>query len=243
MALAIGFDPGETLLTYADTPPSWATLHAPVLARVAAVCSAPPDAAAYARADAILARHNARLHPRAVEIAAGRIFMEILTTWAAPSVERRSPAALAAFSTFFQQRFTVYPESAAALTALRARGLQLGALIDVPYGRPRAFVETDLRLSGLAPLLDAVLTSVEVDERKPPPTGFHARAHALHTPAAALWYIRQRVKRYRWHPCRRRHGRSDRPRKSSLPLGPSAPPLRSARAVRACADVERCRRG
>lgn len=189
MAFAIGFDLGETLLTYADTPLSWAALYAPALARVAAVCNVQPDAVAYTQAEAILALHNTRLHPRTIEIGAERIFTEILTTWAVPAVERKLPAALAAFFTFFQQRLTAYIESAAVLTALRARGVPLGALTDVPYGMPRSFVENDLHLSGLAPLLEVVLTSVEVGERKPAPAGFHALAAALHTPTTALWYV------------------------------------------------------
>lgn len=106
-----------------------------------------------------------------------------------PAVEPQLSAALAAFFTFFQQRLVAYPESAAVLTALRAQGVPLGALTDVPYGMPRAFVENDLRLSGLAPLLDVVLTSVDVGERKPTPTGFHTLAAALHTPVTTLWYV------------------------------------------------------
>lgn len=189
MARANGFDLGETLLTYADTPLSWAALYAPALARVAASCHAQPDAAAHAQAEAILARHNTRLHPRTIEIGAEQIFTEILTAWTVPQKERQLPAALTAFFTFFQQRLTAYPESAVVLTTLRAKGVPLGALSDVPYGMPRTFVENDLRLSGLAPLLDVVLTSVDVGERKPSPTGFHALATALNVPIAALWYV------------------------------------------------------
>lgn len=189
MAFAVGFDLGETLLTYADTPLSWATLYAPALARVAAVCDVRPDAGAHARAETILARHNTRLYPRTVEVGAERIFTEILTTWAVPQMEQKLPAALVAFFTFFQQRLTAYPESFAFLTALQARGVPLGALTDVPYGMPRIFVQNDLRQSGLGPLLDVVLTSVDVGERKPASTGFHALAAALGVPIAALWYV------------------------------------------------------
>ncbi len=189
MALAVGFDLGETLLTYADTPLSWARLYTPALTRVATACDAQPGAEGYARAEAILARHNTRLHPRTVEIGAEQIFTDILTTWAVPAVEQQLPAALAAFFTFFQQRLIAYPESAAVLTMLRAKDVTLGALTDVPYGMPRTFVENDLRLSGLAPFLDAVLTSVDVGERKPATTGFHALAAALKVPITALWYI------------------------------------------------------
>lgn len=189
MALAIGFDLGETLFTYAGTPLSWAPLYRSALTATAAACALQPDVDAYTRAEIILTRHNTRQHPRTIEIGAERIFTEILGTWDAPDIERFLPTALTAFFAFFQQRLIAYPESVATLTTLRAMGVKLGALTDVPYGMPRVFVENDLRASGLNALLNVLLTSVEVGERKPAPTGFHVLAAALHVPTTALWYI------------------------------------------------------
>ncbi len=188
MARAIGFDLGETILTYADTPLSWASLYRPALERVAKTCHASPDEAAFSRAEKILATHNTRLHPRTREIGAERIFTEILMAWALPPTPYL-PSTLAEFFGFFQQRLVSYPESAPALAALRATGYRLGVLTDVPYGMPRAFVERDLHNGGLGAAIDVLLTSVEVGWRKPATPGFHALATALGVEASDLWYI------------------------------------------------------
>ena len=41
MAAAVGFDLGETLLTYADTPLNWAALYSAALAKVNSTVAAP----------------------------------------------------------------------------------------------------------------------------------------------------------------------------------------------------------
>lgn len=188
MAPAIGFDLGETLLTYADTPLSWASLYRPALECVAEACQASPDEAAFSRAEKILAARNTRLHPRTKETSAEKIFAEILTAWAIPTTPQL-PATLAEFFGFFQQRLVSYPESATTLAALRAAGYRLGVLTDVPYGMPRTFVERDLSNGGLGSAVDVLLTSVEVGWRKPAIPGFHALATALGVAASELWYV------------------------------------------------------
>ena len=77
----IGFDLGETLLTYADTPPNWAALYAPALTHAAAVCALEQSSERIAHGSAVLSRYNTRLTPRRIEIGAEQIFGEILATW------------------------------------------------------------------------------------------------------------------------------------------------------------------
>ena len=163
---AIGFDLGETLLTYAGTPLNWSALYPAALAQVASHCQIDPTAAQLTHAGAILSRYNTRLNPRQEEITAAALFREILESWAlAPAPHL--PTAMAAFFGFFQQRMTPYPEAAATLRQLRERGIRIGVLTDVPYGMPRDFVLHDLAGAGLTALIDVVLTSTDVGWRKP----------------------------------------------------------------------------
>ena len=53
---------------------------------------------------------------------------------------------------------------------LTRHGVRVGVLTDVPYGRPRGFVERDL--APIAEYLDATFMSVEVGCRKPHPSGY-----------------------------------------------------------------------
>ncbi|MEO6001642.1 MAG: HAD family hydrolase [Opitutus sp.] len=186
--VAVGFDLGETLFTYADTPLSWVDLYPAALATVARACDRTIKGREIAEASAILARYNSRIHPRRDEVTASQIFGDILRTW---NVEAASQleVAIEAFFRFFQQRIRAYPESAAVLHALSVRGVTIGALTDVPYGMPRAFVQRDLAAAGLEPLINKVLTSVEVGFRKPEPAGFEALAAELDVTPDQLWFV------------------------------------------------------
>src|SRR5947207_1747518 len=96
---AVGFDLGDTLLTYADTPLNWATLYPAALARLAATCAANPGEEELTCAAQILARYNTRLHPRRAEVSAEIIFREILGAWGL-TPERWLRAAIGAFFGF-----------------------------------------------------------------------------------------------------------------------------------------------
>lgn len=184
---ALGFDLGETLLTYRDTPLSWAELYAPALRGVADKLMRELSDAELREAEAILARHNTRLHPRTREFSAEVIFDEILVSWAWPGSLREE--AIAAFFGFFQQRLVAYPETFATLCALKKCGVRIGVLTDVPYGMPKHLVARDLVEAGLSKSVDVLLTSVDVGHRKPAPEGFRALAHALSLPVEKLIYV------------------------------------------------------
>jgi len=184
---AIGFDLGETLLTYRDTPLSWVSLYRSALKSVAQSCSCSPVDAQFLAAEAVLVQHNTRLNPRTEEIPAEEIFRRILDAW------QLSPEVLAvaieAFFCFFQQRLVAYDETFLTLTSLREQGFKIGVLTDVPYGMPRAFVQRDLIDGGIAPLIDQLLTSVDTGFRKPEPHGFNALTKSLGVSPAEILYI------------------------------------------------------
>jgi putative hydrolase of the HAD superfamily len=186
-AKALGFDLGETLLTYRDTPLSWAELYGAALRQVAAKLERDLDDEGVRVAEMILARHNTRLHPRTVEISGDVIFAEILRAWSWPASLRAQ--VMEFFFGFFQQRLVACPETVEVLRVLKSRGVRIGVLTDVPYGMPRHLVERDLAGAGLSELVDVWLTSVDVGHRKPAPEGFRALATALRVPIAELIYV------------------------------------------------------
>jgi putative hydrolase of the HAD superfamily len=184
---AIGFDLGETLLTYRDTPPSWASCYHASLSAVAEACDSSPTDIQFAEAETILAGYNTRINPRTEEVPAEQIFRRVLEAW------RLSPehlhTAIGAFFHFFQQHLVVYPEVHETLAALRKRGFKIGVLTDVPYGMPRPFVQNDLANAGIDPLVDVLLTSVDVGFRKPAPRGILALAKTLAVSPTEMIYV------------------------------------------------------
>lgn len=188
MIRAIGFDLGDTLLYYRDTPMSWVALYPEALAAVAKSCQAQPNPDQLARAKEILTQHNTRVVPRTREIPAETILGLILKAWKLDPAKHCS-AAIEAFFSFFQQRLSAYPETVSVLQTLRAHGIPTGILTDVAYGMPRAFIVRDIAGAGITGLFDVMLTSVEVGVRKPEPNGYHELAKCLGVAPGEMLYV------------------------------------------------------
>ena len=193
MIRAIGFDLGDTLIFYRDTPMSWVALYPEALAAVAKRCQAQPTEAQIARAKEILTQHNTRVVPRTHEVPAETIFTSILEAWALDS-RQHIHAAIEAYFTFFQQRMSPYPETVSVLETLRTKGFPAGILTDVAYGMPRTFVQRDISGAGITNLFDVLLTSVEVGMRKPDPTGYLELAKRLNVESKQMLYIGNEAK-------------------------------------------------
>jgi putative hydrolase of the HAD superfamily len=184
----VGFDLGETLIFYRDTPLNWASLYSEALRCVANSCNLAPTPKQFADAERVLTRHNTRLVPRTHEVPAQKILSLVLSSWDHDAVPDLA-GAVDAFFSFFQQHMCAYPETVEVLAALRKQGIHMGILTDVPYGMPRAFVQRDLERAGISGLFDALLTSVEVGVRKPEPAGFLALASSLGIAPHEMLYV------------------------------------------------------
>jgi putative hydrolase of the HAD superfamily len=185
---AVGFDLGDTLIYYRDVPMSWVALYRKALQSVAARCGASLTEAQFITAEQILAHHNTRITPRTHEVRAEEIFSSILGAWEIEP-ENHMHAAMDAYFTFFQQQMCAYPETVEVLTSLRKSGMPIGILTDVAYGMPREFVERDITGAGIAGLFDVLVTSVEVDVRKPESAGYVGLAKRLGVAPAEMLYI------------------------------------------------------
>lgn len=193
MIRAIGFDLGDTLLYYRDTPMSWVALYPEALTAVAKSCHTQPSPEQLARAKDILTQHNTRVVPRTREIPAETILGLILETWGLDPAQHSS-AAIEAYFSFFQQRLSAYPETGAVLQTLRAHRIPTGILTDVAYGMPREFVLRDICGAGITGLFDTLLTSVEVGVRKPDPAGYHELAKRLGVEPTQMLYVGNEAK-------------------------------------------------
>jgi putative hydrolase of the HAD superfamily len=188
MICAIGFDIGDTLLFYVDTPLDWSSCYGEALSYVAQACGVFPAAAQLAEAGDILRSYNTRVSPRTKEVTAEHIFSLILRAWASEPGEYLQ-VAVDSFFTFFQQRMCTFPETLRVLRTLRAAGIRLGALTDVPYGMPMRFVQRDLDRAQLSSLLDTVITSAMVGVRKPEAAGYHILAASLGITPDEMLYV------------------------------------------------------
>ena len=185
---AIGFDVGDTLLYYADTPLDWSSQYVEALSAVASACRLAPDTQQQAAACEILRHYNTRLRPRIHEVPAEEIFSRVLDAWSAQQSEYL-PLAIDAFFGYFQQRMSPFPETLGVLRTLRAAGVRIGALTDVPYGMPFRLVERDLERAGVSELLDVVITSTDAGCRKPAASGYLTLAVALGIASCEMLYV------------------------------------------------------
>jgi putative hydrolase of the HAD superfamily len=188
MVRAIGFDVGDTLLFYAHTPLDWSSHYRDALATVARACKVSPSPSRLSAACQILSHYNTRVRPRTQEVAADEIFSLILSAWSLQPAEHLQ-AAVDSFFTFFQQRMCAFPETLSVLRTLRAAGMRLGALTDVPYGMPMKFVQRDIDRAQVSVFLRAVLTSAMVGVRKPEVAGYHALAASLGVDPDEMLYV------------------------------------------------------
>jgi len=184
----VGFDLGDTLLFYRDTPLSWVSLYPEALRCVAKACKVAPASGQFDAAAQVLSRYNTRIVPRTNEVTAEEILSLVFRSWDHDAIADL-PGAIEAFFTFFQQNMCAYPETATVLAALRQQSIPTGILTDVPYGMPRAFVQRDLDGAGISRCFDALLTSVEVGVRKPETAGYLALASRLGIAPQEILYV------------------------------------------------------
>jgi putative hydrolase of the HAD superfamily len=188
MLRAIGFDIGDTLLFYADTPLDWSSHYRDALATVAHACKVSPSASELSAACQVLSHYNTRNRPRTQEVAADEIFSLVLSAWSLQATEHLR-VAVDSFFIFFQRRMCAFPETLSVLHTLRAAGMRLGALTDVPYGMPMKFVQRDLDGAHIFDLLDSVVTSSMIGVRKPDAAGYHALAASLGVAPHEMLYV------------------------------------------------------
>ncbi len=176
MYRAIGFDLGETLIHYEGVPLNWQSLYQEALAQVAKICLYQGGKEALDQAGSILAKYNTRLYPRTSEVSADTIFGEVLMAWGIADHLLLNVAKRAFFS-FFQRTMLTYVDTLPTLQTLKAKGIKIGILTDVPYGMEREYVEHDLQ--SIAEYIDVFITSVEAGYRKPDAHGYLELARRL----------------------------------------------------------------
>lgn len=185
---AIGFDIGETLIFYRDTPMDWTARYPDALGAVAAALNFSPSTAQLADAQKILLQYNTRATPRTQEVSSEKIFSKCLGSWGLSS-SINIATTVAAFFSFFRQALCPYPDAAPVLAQLKREDIPIGLLTDVPYGMPTDFVKLDLRETGLADSFDVLLTSVDVGYRKPHTAGLIQLSQKLGVHPRELLYV------------------------------------------------------
>ena len=183
---AIGFDLGNTLLSYGNTPLSWQSRYKEALNLVANNCGLRINKELLSEGERILTKYNTRLNEREEEVTADRIFGELLDQWGLPK-QRYLKIAKETFFEYFQKDSVLYDDVVPVFRHLQKQGVKIGILTDMPYGMDKEFLEHDLQpISGY---VDSVLTSVEVGFRKPNVQGYMDLSRRLGTEPLEMAYI------------------------------------------------------
>jgi len=185
---AVGFDLGDTLVEYEGVPLSWEAHYRDALLALGRQHVQPISDDDLERGAAVLRRFNTRLTPRTHEVRFGEILAGVSDAlqWAQHGDEL---AAARAFFEVFRRRLRPFPDAAPSLAGLRAAGIRVGLLTDVPYGMPRSLVLEDVAAAGLADAFDTILTSGDVGARKPASEPLAALATGLGATAETFVYV------------------------------------------------------
>lgn len=182
---AVGFDLGETLIYYEEVPLSWKGLYREALSRVVRQLGLASNDELLDGAEEVLARYNTRIYPREHEVADIYIFNRIFDVW---GLDKQYIAqAIYIFFDFFQQKSKVYEDAISVLKQLKAKGIRVGILTDVPYGMNKSFVLRDIE--PFQSYIDVIVTSVDAGFRKPRSEGFIRLAGELGTETHRMMYV------------------------------------------------------
>jgi putative hydrolase of the HAD superfamily len=185
--VAVGFDLGETLYHYGDTPLGWLEALRPGLEAVATTLGLGDDADIDG-ATAVVAELDSGDGPGLAECDICDVMVQILQRMGGDAGEHVE-AAVDAFFGYVRKDLVAYPDAARVLRELKSRGYRVGALTNVPYGMPHHVIQEDLEQTGLAPLLDAMVTSADVGERKPSPQPYRWLAGMLGVDTTQMAYV------------------------------------------------------
>ncbi|WP_432734875.1 HAD family hydrolase [Maridesulfovibrio sp. FT414] len=188
---AVFFDMGETLYTYKDLPLSWKDHFQAAWQEALTACGYFPDELELSTLSGYMGRFNTREVAREVEYDSNHILGGALESIGCDSVPLSGVTSN--FFNYFRNSLSPYPETAAALEMLRTRNIKVGALTDVAYGMPRAFIADDLKQVGILHLIDVWKTSVDIGFRKPSPKGLaHLCALSGCRPESAIYVGNER---------------------------------------------------
>ncbi|MBR6366171.1 MAG: HAD family hydrolase [Lachnospiraceae bacterium] len=189
MIRAVVFDIGQTL-TYYPIPLNWSGMYRQAFGSVAETLGFTISEEEYAHIGETLAKYNARIHPREVEVPADVIFSEILQGTRIDKnllqdVKRE-------FFSFFRSDVCVYPEAERTLAELKERGLPIATLSDVPYGMDNVYALEDIR--PLLKYVDLPYTSNDIGFRKPSGKGLLRIAQELELRPEELAFVGDEAK-------------------------------------------------
>jgi putative hydrolase of the HAD superfamily len=184
----VAFDLGDTLVEYEGLPLSWEAHYPEALANLASFLGITAGARHIEDACAVLRRHNTRLYPREEEVSFAAILDQLLRALECDAPAGELPCATAFFRTF-RKKLRCFPDTAAALAALRERQLKIGVFTDVPYGMPRELVIEDVNAAAVVGFFDALITSRDVGFRKPSRATLRSLAERLSCEVHEMIYV------------------------------------------------------
>jgi len=184
---AVCFDLGETLYHYGEGPLSWLELSRPGLEAVARACGIGEEDADLDAAEATVVALGERSRG-GIEEANLQDAMAAALHALGGDLARHVETAVDAFFDTVRESLEPYPDAVGTLAELKRRRFKVGVLTNVPYGTPHRTIQEDLERTGLAPHIDAVVTSADVGLRKPEPAPYEWLAGMLTIAPADMVY-------------------------------------------------------
>jgi len=183
---AVGFDLGNTLISYDKFPLNWQSLYIEALNKVLTSLGIEADKYKIDQGIEILKKYNTRINYREVEITSGVIFNDLFNGWNIAK-EKNMDKAKNAFYNYFQSETLLYCDTLATLKMIKEKGLKIGILTDVAYGMDKEYILKDIE--PISHYIDVLLTSTEIGFRKPNSNAFLGLIERLSVKPGEIIYV------------------------------------------------------
>ena len=150
----IVFDIGQTLAYY-PIPLNWSSLYRPAFESIAEKNNLSISEEEYSHIANVLAKYNARITPREIEVSSDVIFREILEGTTIPM----------SYIEDIRRDVVTYDDVPDTLKVLKEKGIMTATFSDVPYGMDNSFALEDIR--EVIDFIDIPFTSNDAGYRKP----------------------------------------------------------------------------
>lgn len=182
--MIIVFDLGGTLMEYRGMPLNWAEYYPEGFRAVSRAFACGASESDIARSVEILRSFNPRIQYREEEYPPEFIFSKALAHWDVPL---SMPDCAEVFYGGLRLHAEIFPDTVAALQALKRAGHRVAALTDLPTAMPDAFFQRDI--AGLLEQFDLYVSSQSCGMRKPNPKGLEVIAAHFGVPVTELLFV------------------------------------------------------
>ena len=181
------FDIGETLVSYEGVALNWTEHYSPAILTALKELKSKDNKNGLELSLDVLSFYNTRKNPRKFEISEGEVTKKIANLLNIDELKFED-----LFFQYFQRRSILESTAKETLRKLKNSGVSTASLTDCAYGMPKRIIKNDI--STIYELIDRLITSCEIGERKPSPKGIEILKKEFNKKDSEVYFIGNEIK-------------------------------------------------